>query len=140
MEFEVPSFAVHAVPTQLSEPEHARQSTDGRGREARVVREELNGFEHKRCPAWRAITDRFGGGIRLRELRGIVFAIQFHIEKKTGRVLPPPSRTTKRSLPLLVKYINEHSGDVLPYFPLVTLCDAAHEPIPFLDAGIHDDT
>jgi hypothetical protein len=52
-------------------------------------------------------------------------------------VLPEPSRNAKRSLALLVKFINEHAADIIHYFPLVILHDANQERIPFLDAGIH---
>jgi hypothetical protein len=108
----------------------------GQGYEAYAVREELGGFDFESCPAWRSVTDYFGTNIRLRELKGIMFALTCHIKGKSGLAIPGPSRNAKRNLPLLVKYINEHYSDFVPLFPSVTLCDDDKTPIPFLDARI----
>jgi hypothetical protein len=114
----------------------SRTTRYGEGHEASAVKRELNGFNFELCPAWTAITYYFGRGIRLRELKGIVSSITYHLSHQSGMKLPPLSRNTKRSLGLLVKYINNHYTIFVPVFRFVKLCDENKQPIPFLDAGI----
>jgi hypothetical protein len=111
----------------------------GHGYEAQVIHNELNGFDFQSCPAWRAVTDYFGTNIRLRELKGIVFTLLFHLQHQSHTILPALSRNEKRSLGLLVRYINTHYPVLVPLFPFVKLCDENHDAIPFLDATVlHD--
>jgi hypothetical protein len=122
--------------------EHAREvkRAYGQGYEANVVRKGLNGFDFQSSPAWRAVTDHFGTNTRLRELKGIVFALIAHIENQSKITLPALSRNEKRNLPLLVKYIDSHFSVLVPLFRCVTLCDENQEVIPFLDATVRQDS
>jgi hypothetical protein len=106
----------------------------GQGHEAQAVRDELAGFNYLTSPAWKAITDYFGANIRLRELKGIVYALSYHVKATQGKVLPSLSRNAKRNLGLLVRHIHDNFDDLVPLFPLTALLDANKEDIPFLDA------
>jgi hypothetical protein len=46
------------------------------------------------------------------------------------------SRNTKRSFPLLVKYIQTNYDIIIPVLPKMVLCDAHKQPIPLLDAAV----
>jgi hypothetical protein len=130
--------AVATLPDERLSPapdRNQRSKGYGLGYEAYAVREELGGFDFESCPAWRSITDYFGTNIRLRELKGIIYALTRYIKNQSGLAIPGPSRNAKRNLPLLVKYINDHYSVFVPLFPSVTLCDNNKMPIPFLDAG-----
>jgi hypothetical protein len=109
--------------------------TYGEGREAKVMKEELDGFEFSMSRAWKAITEHFGTNLRLREMKAMVSALVFHIKETTGELLPMPSRNAKRSVALLVKYIDTHYDRLVPYFSQVEFCDERKAPIPFLDAS-----
>jgi hypothetical protein len=106
----------------------------GQGHEAQAVKKELDGFAFSQSRAWKAITDHFGSNLRLRELKAMVNSLLIHIRETTGETLPEPSRNAKRSVGLLVKYIESHYDRLVPYFPSIVFCDDNKAPIPYLDA------
>ncbi|MDR2646343.1 MAG: hypothetical protein LBC04_04195 [Holosporaceae bacterium] len=106
----------------------------GHGPEAAAVKEELGDFDCPKSRALKALQHHFGSNLRLKELKGILLSIICFLSRK-GVILPKPSRNTKRSFPLMIKYIDEHYGEIAPIFPDITLLNADRQPIPFLDAG-----
>lgn len=126
---QVPSLLTPIVPA------NAPKRRYGEGMEACAMKRELGTFDFESCPAWSAITYYFGRTLRLRELKGIVLSIIHHVSE-SGTTLPRLSRNSKRSLGLLVKYINDHYSIFVPLLRSVTLCDEDWHPISFRDAGI----
>jgi hypothetical protein len=81
-----------------------------------------------------AVRREFGSSIHLRELKGILYVIQDYIRDRDGHPLPPLSRNSKRSFPLLIKYIEEHFDIVAPIFCRITLLNAKMERVIRPDA------
>jgi hypothetical protein len=106
----------------------------GRGSEAQQVQREIGDFEYLSSSAWKSIRFYFGSSIRLRELKGIVTAMQKYHRLKFRQDLPKLSRNGKRCFPLLVKYIAENIDFFQSVFPLVSLANANKQAIPFLDS------
>jgi hypothetical protein len=106
----------------------------GHGHEAMAMREELGDFDYMRSAAYAAIVAQFGSTLRLMELKGIICAIQMWWKLRHGTELPKLSRNTKRSLALLVKYIDDHYNEITPLFPHITIRNAMNQQIPLLDA------
>jgi len=105
----------------------------GAGSEAFACAEELGSFDYLSCPAWQTIVKLFGTSLRLRELKGIVYAVRAHVRATRGAELPMPSRNAKRNIPLLVRYINANHEVFAQILPKLALLDDQRRPIPFLD-------
>jgi hypothetical protein len=110
------------------------RKTYGQGHEAQAIKEELGEFAFHTSRAWDAITQHFGFSLRLREMKAMVHGLLIHIKRTTGEALPPLSRNAKRSIAVLVKYVDTYYDRLVPYFSSVTLCDDDKEPIRLLDA------
>lgn len=102
----------------------------GFGAEAHSVHNEIGSFDYTRSPAYMAILHFFGPTIKLRELKAIISALQLYLKNKSNIVLPPMSRNTKRSYPLLVKYIQDNFAILVPMFPNLTFLDENMQPVP----------
>ena len=92
------------VPQRLEKPRY------GEGVEAQAVAKELGDFNYETSPAFKAIQDYFGKDVRTKELKGIILTARFWLLKRKGIVLPELTRNEKRSLQLMVKYIERHYG------------------------------
>jgi hypothetical protein len=121
-------------PFALSTSIDVEKAAYGKGFEAQQVRNELGTFDYQCSRAWASIEYYFGASIRLRELKGIISAITGYLRMRRGVDLPELSRNTKRSVPLMVKYVEMHSEYFLPLFPCVSLADIHKEVIPLLDS------
>jgi hypothetical protein len=114
--------------------EKQRNVPYGHGQEAMMMRKELGDFDYLRSAAYSAIVAQFGSTLRLMELKGIICAIQVWWKLKHGTELPKLSRNTKRSFPLMVKYVNDHYNEITPVLPHVSVRNANNQQIPLLDA------
>jgi hypothetical protein len=60
---------------------------------------------------------------------------------RRGLDLPKPSRNANRSFALMIKYINEHSVELLPIFGMIKLSDEApnlmQAGVANLDQAVH---
>ncbi|MDR1366061.1 MAG: hypothetical protein LBJ03_03150 [Holosporales bacterium] len=108
----------------------------GQGADADSMRREIDGFDCKDSPAYRLVQRHFGDNLRCKELKAILEAIQLYLAQH-GTQLPSLSRNTKRSFVLMIKYMQCHLDVIEPILPLIILCDANKQEIPFLDAGKH---
>jgi hypothetical protein len=108
----------------------------GFGIEAKSVRAEIGNFDWYSSRAYSAVRRQFGETLRLKELKALIHAAVFYIKQKRGVDLPHMSRNTKRSFPLLVKYIQTNYDIIIPVLPKMVLCDAQKQPIPLLDAAV----
>ncbi|MDR0580587.1 MAG: hypothetical protein LBG04_00510 [Holosporaceae bacterium] len=109
----------------------------GTGYEAQTIKKELGDFIFKESAAYAAIVYNFGENLRLKELRYIIESARYFLRERGGIELPELSRNTKRSFPLLVKYINDNYNNIVPLFGSIILTDANRQPIPLLDSGIN---
>ena len=100
----------------------------GFGKEAAATRAELRDFDYKQSMAMALVLQVFGYKLRFNELKGVVMALADFLAEK-GVELPALTRGTKRSLPLLLKYINENIAIFSRWLPSVTLVDADMRPI-----------
>ena len=91
----------------------------------------IGDFCYTTCPAW--IQQHYGSNLRLNELKAIISGC-FILLKRRGTQLPRPSRNTKRSMALLVKYTQDHLNEIEPIIPCITLCDKNKQEIPLLEA------
>jgi hypothetical protein len=126
LQYDVPPGA----PPPLPRP--AGRVRYGLGSEARGVRQELGDYDHMHAGGWIAVTQAFGGAIRLRELKGLVYGVLHILEVRRGIRLPKMTRNTKRNMGLLIKYIDSHYDYIVPVFRQITLYDIDKQPIPFV--------
>jgi hypothetical protein len=75
------------------------------------------------CEELQALQARFSSGVTLRDLSNIA-----HIIAKFTR-LPLPSRSAKRSIPLIVDWFKLHWSTVAAWLPLIGLRDQNDWPI-----------
>jgi hypothetical protein len=92
--------------------------------EADATRAELGDFDFKSSPAHKVLVAQFGPRVRLIELKNIILLAVTYLSLKYGKVLPKMSRNTKRSLQLMIKYINANYDDLVPVLRKMTLCDS----------------
>lgn len=111
----------------------------GKGAEAKAIKEELGDFDAFNSMAYREIIKHFGIDIRHNEVLGILNSINIYLQMKKNTALPIISRNEKRSLLLLIKYIEKNSELILPYFQYINLCDDNFQKIP-LGLGRNGDT
>jgi hypothetical protein len=128
-------FMSHPPPPGSRARQPGHKVPYGQGSEAFAACEELADFDYLHSAAWSAIIDVFGATIRLRELKGVLYAIQAFLRVRSGVELPKVSRNAKRNMGLLVKYINEHYNEVVPVFRHVSLRGGGGQPLPLLNAG-----
>jgi hypothetical protein len=114
-----------------------RNLSYGNGLEAEGVRRELGSFDWESSPAHVAVLRYYGRTVRMAELRAIVLTATFWIQKSRGIQLTKLSRNAKRSLPLLIKYIQAHYDQIVPTFSRISLCTSDKVDLPLLDADIH---
>jgi hypothetical protein len=105
----------------------------GFGAEARSVNHEIGDFDYGTCRAFLTFVRAFGGNVRLKEVKGIMYSAIAFLRDHRGVNLPRPTRNTKRSLPLLFKYMEDHHDDIAPLFRLMTLCDQNKQPLLLTD-------
>lgn len=118
-----------------AEPPRKRVRTEyGHGTEARSVQMEIGDFDYLSSQAHAAIIHYFGTTLKLRELKGIVVSIRAFLESKHGIHLPQMSRNTKRSYPLMIKYIQDNLDAIVPVFPVIELLDERRNPVSLCDA------
>lgn len=101
----------------------------GKGNEALAVKKELGDFDAFRSTTYEYIIKMYGRSVRFTELLGIISSIQFYLQYKENIALPSLSRNEKRSYPLLIKYIERNSENILPYFQYISLCDSSFKKI-----------
>jgi hypothetical protein len=105
----------------------------GNGEEAHSVRTELGTFDWKSSPAFVRVQELFGPNIRLKEFKAILQLARLYLRKEEGVDLPKPSRNTMRSFPLMIKYVEENTDQLIPFLRKAVLCDSDKHPIPILD-------
>lgn len=107
---------------------HMNARCYGLGKEAAATRAELKDFDYRDSMAMALVLRVFGYKLRFNELKGVVMALGDFLARK-GVMLPALTRNAKRSLPLLLKYINDNIAIFTRWLPAVTLVDADKIPI-----------
>jgi hypothetical protein len=115
-----------------------KPSRYGFGQEARAVHEEIGDFDWHNSLAYCAIKRYFGETLRLKELKGLIYAAALYLKEKQGKRLPDLSRNTKRNFPLLIKYVQANYEFIVPVLPKLSLCNADKQPLPLLDVRAHN--
>ncbi|OHT08015.1 hypothetical protein TRFO_23639 [Tritrichomonas foetus] len=110
------------IPQEAEKKRIPRCEIYGKGSEARLIKEQLNGFEARTSEAYKIIVRLFGGSVRITELLGVLNSIRFLLTSR-GQVLPPISRNERRSFSLLIKYVQTHLEQLKPLLECTTLCD-----------------
>lgn len=113
----------------LEGKKRSRKEIYGKGAEAAAIKQELDGFDAFNSMAYKKVIYHFGKDIRLNELLGITNVIITLLNSRRIGI-PPLSRNEKRSLPLLIKYIDRNSELIFPYLPYISLCDDNFQKIP----------
>lgn len=129
-------------PSETAEPSQPpyklkRESRYGYGAEARAVQMEIGDFDYLNSRGYAAIMYYFGTTLKLRELKGILMSAKTFVDKKYGKILPEISRNTKRSYPLMIKYIDDNFDRIVPVFPNMQILDGSQKQLSFADAGVH---
>jgi hypothetical protein len=93
------------------------------GQQGQRVARILQGYKVETSESWALLKQKFGPGIRHRELYSIasVIACEFNI---TGL-----SRDSQRSIAVLLQWFEQQWSAIEPILPLITQCDENREPI-----------
>jgi hypothetical protein len=96
------------------------------GREGLIIATGLADFDYESSPIWQMIRRQFSSGVRHRELLSVASVLCSLVEP-----LPLPSRTERRSFPLLIRWFRDNWAAIRPVFPLIHLCDDSRSVINF---------
>jgi hypothetical protein len=96
------------------------------GPEAQLIACELGTYNYETSPFWHVLRNQFSSGVRQRELSSVATVLCSLIE-----TFPLPTRSEKRSFPLLIRWFEQNWTEIAPFLPLINLCTESFEVINF---------
>jgi hypothetical protein len=104
----------------------ARRPPPSKGPEATIIAKQLDDYNWQSSPIWIKLRRQFSSGVRQPELRSIANILSGFIE-----ALQPPSRSEKRSFPLMIRWFDVNWATIGPWIPLVHLRDSQMDIVNF---------
>jgi hypothetical protein len=97
-----------------------------KGFEAAIIAKQLDNYDWQSSPVWNKLRRQFSSGVRQPELQSIA-----HILCGLTGALSPPSRSEKRSFPLMIRWFDVNWATIGPWMTLIDLRDEHANVINF---------